>query len=261
MINLSVRFFGKFDVEAVDDVNLKMHEGELLGLVGESGSGKTMLALAVAGLNPRGQTEVTGEIRYGGVDLLKLSGKELRQIQGKDISMIFQEPMTSLNPLMKIGLQIEEPLKLHTNLSKNDRKTLALEAIEQVELPNPEKTYEKFPHQLSGGQRQRAMIAAAIITKPQLLIADEPTTALDTVVQGQIIELLKKINESAKVGILFISHDLSVVRKLCTRVAVMHNGKIVEDASTEDIFKNPQNDYTVSLINAIPGRSKRRRVI
>ena len=257
--NLTITFTDDFGGEAVLNVNLQMHQGERLGLVGESGSGKTMLALAVAGLYPRSRTDVTGEILFNGSDILKCSPKELRRLQGKEISMVFQEPMTSLNPLMKVGRQIEETLKLHTDLSPQRRRELALEVMDRVDLPEPELTYYKYPHQLSGGQRQRAMIASAIIADPKLLIADEPTTALDVTVQGQIIALLKRINVNRGVGVLFISHDLSVIRQLCSRVVVMHSGRIVEDGPTEEIFKNPQEDYTKQLISAIPTRSGRAR--
>ena len=256
--DLTVSFTDNWGGEAVNNANLRMDAGERLGLVGESGSGKTMLALTVAGLFPRDRTVVTGEMIFNGTDLLKCRQKELRSLQGKEICMIFQEPMTSLNPLMKVGKQIEEVLKLHTNLSSARRREKALEVMKHVELPDPELTYEKYPHQLSGGQRQRAMIASALIIDPQLLIADEPTTALDVTVQEQIIKLLKRINDDHGVGILFISHDISVIRRLCTRVAVMHAGSIVEQGPTEDVFQNPRHEYTKRLIAAIPTREKRR---
>ena len=257
--NLSITFTNDFGTEAVHNACLQMHPGERLGLVGESGSGKTMLALAVCGLYPRADTHVTGEILFNGIDMLKCNPKQLREIRGKDIGMVFQEPMTSLNPLIKVGKQIEETLRLHTNLRKQRRRELALEAMNNVELPNPEQLYNKYPHQLSGGQRQRAMIASSIISGPKLLIADEPTTALDVTTQSQIITLLRRINENHGVGILFISHDLSVIQRLCDRVAVMHSGMIVEDASTKEVFDNPKAEYTKRLIAAIPTREKRRR--
>ena len=174
--------------------------------------------------------------------------------------MIFQEPMTSLDPLMKVGRQIEEVLRIHTDKPPAEMKALALEVMEKVGLPDPPATYEKYPHQLSGGQRQRAMIAAAFIIDPKLLLCDEPTTALDVTVQAQILELLKRISVNRGIGLLFISHDLHVVRKLCTRVAVMHNGCIVETGPTEEVFRNPQDDYTKRLIAAIPTREKRKRM-
>jgi len=248
------------DTEVLHGICLHMERGERLGLVGESGSGKSVTALAVAGLLRRSSTEISGQILFEGKDLLRTPRDELRKIQGKEIGMIFQEPMTSLNPLMKVGHQIEEVLSIHTDKSPAERKALALEVMGKVGLPDPPVTYEKYPHQLSGGQRQRAMIAAAFIIDPKLLLADEPTTALDVTVQAQIIELLKRINVNRGIGLLFISHDLHVVRKLCTRVAVMHDGCIVETGPTEEIFQNPQDDYTKRLIAAIPTREKRKRI-
>jgi len=245
--------------EVLHGINLHMDAGERLGLVGESGSGKSVTALAVAGLVRRSRATISGEILFEGRDLLKCPREKLRAIQGKEIGMIFQEPMTSLNPLMKVGHQIEEVLRIHTDKSPAEMKALALEVMGKVGLPDPPTTYEKYPHQLSGGQRQRAMIAAAFIIDPKLLLADEPTTALDVTVQAQIIELLKRINVNRGIGLLFISHDLHVVRKLCTRVAVMHDGCIVETGLTEEIFHHPQEDYTKRLIAAIPTREKRKR--
>ena len=258
--NLNITFSGDYGVEAVHNANLQMQRGERLGLVGESGSGKTMLALAITGLYPRNLATLTGEILFEGSDILKSSPKELRRLRGKEMGMVFQEPMTSLNPLMRIGPQIEETLKLHTDMPPQKRRELAIETLDRVELPQPDLTYNKYPHQLSGGQRQRAMIASAIIADPKLLIADEPTTALDVTVQGQIIALLRRINENRGVGILFISHDLSVIRRLCDRVAVMHSGRIVEDAPTKEVFENPKDEYTKRLIAAIPTRTKRGRL-
>ena len=247
------------DNEVLHGINLHMDAGERLGLVGESGSGKSVTALAVAGLLRRSKVTLSGEILFEGRELLQLSRDEMRKIQGREIGMIFQEPMTSLNPRMKVGHQIEEVLRIHTDKSPEEMKALALEVMEKVGLPDPPVTYEKYPHQLSGGQRQRAMIAAAFIIDPKLLLADEPTTALDVTVQAQIIELLKRINVNRGIGLLFISHDLHVVRKLCTRVAVMQGGNIVETGPTEQVFRNPQDEYTKRLIAAIPTREKRKR--
>lgn len=254
--NLSVSFKGSKETLAVKGIDLHMDVGDSLGLVGESGSGKTVTALSVAGLLKRGDVKVRGEILFDGKDLLKCSPNEMRMLQGKDIGIIFQEPMTSLDPLMRIGRQIEETLRLHYNFSADDRKRLVLEVMEQVGLPDPEITYKKYPHQLSGGQRQRAMIAATFITRPKLLILDEPTTALDVTVQAQIIDLLKALNKECGISMLFISHDLRVVRRLCKKVAVMYQGKIVEQGPTEEIFNNPVHEYTKQLVAAATGRRK-----
>ena len=258
--DLRVSFLGpEGDGEVIHGINLSMAEGEMLGLVGESGSGKSVTALTIAGLLPRSKVQISGEVLFQGRDLLKCTREELRKIQGRHIGMVFQEPMTSLDPLMKAGLQVEEALHIHTDLPAAERKARAIEIMGRVGLPRPEYYYEKYPHQLSGGQRQRTMIASALITNPALLLADEPTTALDVTVQAQIIELLKEINRDMGTGILFISHDLHVIRKLCSRVAVMFQGSIVETGPTEEVFNHPQDEYTKRLIAAIPTREKRKR--
>lgn len=236
----------------VYDFDLKMNEGEIVGLVGESGSGKSMSAMAIAGLLSRKDLTKRGSINFEGVDMLNCSRSELRKIQGNDISIIFQEPMTSLNPVKKIGWQMEEALRIHTNLSDEERKKKALEMLANVDFDNPEVIYNKYPHELSGGMRQRVMIGAALICNPKLLIADEPTTALDVNTQEEILELLKRVNKNTNTGILFISHDLSVVERICHRVLVMYHGRIVEEGTCEQVFNNPQNEYTKQLIAAIP---------
>lgn len=261
--NLTVSFpSGKNSVQTVvENLSLTVEKGEMVGLVGESGSGKTMTALAAAGLLRHRGALVTGEILLNGRDLLRLTPKEMREIQGRDIGMIFQEPMTSLDPAKTVGWQIEETLRLHTSLTKDERRKRAAEVIKQVELP--ERVYNSYPHQLSGGQRQRAMIAAALISKPALLLADEPTTALDVTVQKQILLLLERECRAMGTAVLFISHDLSIVRMLCSRMIVMENGKAVEEGTSEKIFREPENEYTRELIAAVPdfSRSTDRRLL
>ncbi len=253
--DLRVRFHstGK---EAVRGVDMTIEPGQRLGLVGESGSGKTVTAMALSGLLQRGSAALSGQVLFQGRDVLTCPREELRAIQGPGIGVVFQEPMTSLNPLIRVGCQVEEVLRLHTDLTADQRRERALEAMVQVGLPEPEVTYEKYPHQLSGGQRQRAVIASAMVIHPKLLICDEPTTALDVTVQIQILRLLKSISVRYGVAILLISHDLSVVRRLCESVAVMYRGRIVERGNTEDVFASPQDDYTRRLIAAIPTRKR-----
>ena len=254
--DLHVKFHNR-SREAVSGVSLRIEDGEILGLVGESGSGKSVTAMSVAGLLPRKQCAYSGEILLDGKELLHIPRTELRKIQGKEIGVVFQEPMSAMDPLMKIGEQVEEVLLIHTKLSREERKALALEALEAVELPHPEEVYEKYPHELSGGMLQRAMIAAAIVIKPRLLLLDEPTTALDVTIQSQILDLLKKLNRESGISMLFISHNLQVVRKLCRRVAVMQRGVLVEEGETEEVFFYPQHEYTKRLIAAIPTRNRK----
>ena len=238
---------------AVEDFDLMLGKGEIVGIVGESGSGKSMSALAIAGLLNRKSLSKSGRIMFDGNDLLTCDRKTLRSYQGDEISIIFQEPMTSLNPVKRIGWQVEEPLFIHhPEISKELRKEKAIEMLRQVGLSNAEDVYSMYPHELSGGMRQRVMIAAAMIGNPQILIADEPTTALDVTVQAQIVELLKKLNNEMKTSIIFISHDLSLVNQLCQRVIVMQKGKIVESGKTIDVFTRPRDLYTKKLIAAIP---------
>ena len=254
--DLHVKFQNR-DREAVAGVSLSIGAGEIVGLVGESGSGKSVTAMSVAGLLPRKQCEYSGQIRLDGAELLHADRAALRKIQGKDIGVVFQEPQTSLDPLMKIGPQVEEVLRVHTKLGREERRRRALEAMAAVELPEPEAVYGKYPHQLSGGMLQRAMIAAAAIGSPKLLLLDEPTTALDVTIQAQILELLKKLNRESGMSMLFISHDLNVVRRLCGRVAVMQRGVLVEEGASEEVFRRPQHPYTRRLIAAIPTRQRK----
>ena len=242
---------------AVDGVSFSLEEGEILGLVGESGSGKTVTAMAVSGLLPRRQTEASGSVTLAGRALLHCTEAQLRAVQGSELAVVFQEPMTSLDPVRRIGPQVEESLRAHTRLSAGERRQRALEAMAQAELPDPEALCRKYPHELSGGMLQRVMIAAAIVSRPKLLLADEPTTALDVTIQAQILALLKKLNRETHMAILFISHDLHVVRKLCRRVAVMRRGRIVETGTAEALFRAPREDYTRQLIAAIPTRDRR----
>lgn len=238
---------------AVEDFDLMLGKGEIVGIVGESGSGKSMSALAIAGLLNRKSLKKSGRIMFDGSDLLTCDRKTLRSYQGDEISIIFQEPMTSLNPVKKIGWQVEEPLFIHhPEVTKPWRKEKAIGMLKAVGLENAEDVYNMYPHELSGGMRQRVMIAAAMIGDPKILIADEPTTALDVTVQAQIVELLKRFNKERKTSIIFISHDLSLVNQLCQRVIVMQHGNIVESGRTSDVFTHPRDIYTKRLIAAIP---------
>ncbi|MCR4789234.1 MAG: ABC transporter ATP-binding protein [Lachnospiraceae bacterium] len=251
--DLNIEFHDHIIPETVVyDFDLTLREGEIVGLVGESGSGKSMSALAIAGLLSRKDMKKRGQIYYDGKDLLSISRNELRSIQGNDISMIFQEPLTSLNPVKKIYDQVEEPLRIHTELDKEQRYEKVLKILKEVELDDPEHVMKQYPHELSGGMRQRVMIATAMIMEPKILIADEPTTALDVTIQSQIVKLLKKLNAQRKTAILFISHDLSLVNSLCERVLVMKDGYIVESGPTKQVFNDPKEEYTKKLIAAIP---------
>ena len=249
--DLHVKFHNR-DREAVAGISLTIRDGEILGLVGESGSGKTVTAMSIAGLLPKKQCDCSGQILLDGQDLLHAERSELRKLLGRKIGVVFQEPMSAMDPLQKVGKQVEEVLRVHTSLSPAGRREKALSALADVELLDPEKAYDSFPHQLSGGQLQRAMIAAAIVQRPRLLLLDEPTTALDVTVQAQIISLLQKLNREHEIAMLFISHNLQVVKKLCPRVAVMQTGEIVEQGETGAVFHAPQHPYTKRLIAAIP---------
>ncbi len=238
---------------AVDGMNLQLRKDEILCLVGESGSGKSLTGRAIMGLLPRPRVYTSGgSIRFGDEDLLKVSPARLREIRGNDISMIFQEPMTALNPVMTIGNQINEVVAVHRGQNKAKRKRAMLDMLVSVQLPEPEKLLDAYPHQLSGGQRQRAMIAMALVLEPKVLIADEPTTALDVTIQAQILKLIKELQKAHHTGVLFITHDFGVVAEISDRVAVMQEGKVVEFGESSQVLNHPRHPYTRSLIDAVP---------
>ena len=243
--------------ETLQQVDFQLYKNEILGIVGESGSGKSLTSLAVLGLLPSSAKITEGEILYNGDDLSTLSTKQLRKIRGKEISMIFQEPMSSLNPSMKCGPQVTEILLEHTALSKKEAKAETLRLFEKVKLPRPESIYDVYPHQISGGQKQRVMIAMAIACKPKILIADEPTTALDVTVQKEILLLLKSLQQETEMSIIFISHDLALVSEISNRVVVMYQGKIVEQNSASALFLQPKETYTKALLASKPSTTER----
>lgn len=252
--SLSISFISNKQVkEVIHSVSYELNKNEIVGIVGESGSGKSVSSLAIVGLLPKRVSQISsGEIRFNGQDLTQISPKEFQAIRGNDIAMIFQEPMSSLNPSMRCGDQVLEIILEHTSLSKTKAKSEVITLFEKVKLPTPEKTYKKYPHEISGGQKQRVMIAMAIACKPKILIADEPTTALDVTVQKEIIELLKTLQEDNEMSIIFISHDLSLVSEIADRILVMYQGEIVEQGITQDIFKHPKHNYTQALISSKP---------
>ena len=240
-------------LKAVDDVSFTIHKGETFGIVGESGSGKSVTALSLMGLlmGTTGKV-VEGEIFFEGKDILKCSDEERREMRGRDISMIFQEPMTSLNPVMKIGDQIMENILLHQKVSKEEAKKMTIDILKKTGLPRVEKMVDEYPFQLSGGQRQRVMIAMALVCNPKILIADEPTTALDVTIQAQILDLMNRLKAEIGTSILFITHDLGVVAEVCDDVVVMYCGRVVEKANVYDLFANPSHPYTEGLLASIP---------
>lgn len=240
------------EVPAVDDVSFHINEGEILGIVGESGCGKSVTSLSVMGLIQKPGKIVSGNILFNGEDLTKMSDKRMREIRGNDIAMIFQEPMTSLNPLFTIGNQLIEVIKIHHKWTKKQATDRAVEMLKLVGLPRAEELIHSYPHELSGGMRQRVMIAMAMICDPKLLIADEPTTALDVTIQKQILRLMKQLNHSLNTAIMLITHDLGVVAEVCERVVVMYAGRIVEEGDVKTIFKNPKHPYTMGLIKSVP---------
>ncbi|MFD2822447.1 ABC transporter ATP-binding protein [Lacinutrix iliipiscaria] len=259
--NLSISFFKeKEEKEIIHNISYCLYTNEILGVVGESGSGKSVSSLAIIGLLPKNISRITnGSITFKNEDLTQLNEKELQKIRGKKVSMIFQEPMSSLNPSMTCGKQVEEIILNHTSLSKKDAKARVISLFIDVKLPLPETTYNKYPHEISGGQMQRVMIAMAIACEPEILIADEPTTALDVTVQKDIIILLKELQAKTKMSIIFITHDLSLISEIAHRVLVMYQGHIVEQGSVSSIFKQPTHDYTKALINSRPSLDMRLR--
>ena len=241
------------EVKAIQGVNFEVFKGETLAIVGESGSGKSVTTKSIMRLLPKSSTEYkNGEILFDGKDLLKISEKDMQKVRGKDISMIFQDPMTSLNPTMTIGNQIMEPLFKHQKLGKADAWKKSVELLGLVGMPQPEMRMKQYPHQFSGGQRQRIVIAVALACNPKLLIADEPTTALDVTIQAQILELMKDLQKKIDTSIIFITHDLGVVANVADRVAVMYGGRIVEVGTVDEIFYNPQHPYTWGLLSSMP---------
>jgi oligopeptide/dipeptide ABC transporter ATP-binding protein len=246
-------------VRSVEGVHLTVHAGETVGLVGESGCGKSVTSLSIMRLVARPGRIVRGTIEFQGKDLLRLSNARMRRIRGNDIAMIFQEPMTSLNPVFPIGDQIAESLRLHLKLSRREAERRSIELLQQVGIPRPQQVVREYPHQLSGGMRQRVMIAIAMACQPQLLIADEPTTALDVTIQAQILDLMKRLQAEYGSAILMITHDLGVVAEMCERVIVMYAGRIVEEADVYTLFENPKHPYTQGLLRSIPRLGERNR--
>src|SRR5690554_595621 len=251
--NLQTSFFtDSGEVKAVDGVSFHVPAGKTLGIVGESGSGKSITALSILRLIQHPGKIVGGEILFEGENLLEKSKEEMRQIRGNEISMIFQEPMTSLNPVYTIGDQIGEVFRAHQKISKSEAKKRAIKMLQEVSIPSPEKRVNQYPFELSGGMRQRVMIAIALACNPKLLIADEPTTALDVTIQAQILELIKDLQRKREMSVIMISHDLGVIAETCDYVAVMYCGKVVEFSDVRTLFKEPKHPYTVGLLNSLP---------
>ena len=240
------------EVKALNDVSLVLREGEVLGVVGESGSGKSVTSYSVMGITPDPGRIIGGSVEFNGHRIDQLTEKELRKIRGKEVAMIFQDPMTSLNPVYTIGNQIEESILLHTDKSRAEAKARAVELLRLVGINEPEKRVRQYPHELSGGMRQRVMIAIALACEPKLLIADEPTTALDVTIQAQILELIMELKEKLGMAVLLITHDLGIVSSMCDRIAVMYAGKVVECGTTDDIFYDPKHEYTKGLLRSVP---------
>lgn len=241
--------------DAVKGISFSVADRAIIGLVGESGSGKSVTAMSICGLLPEGKADCSGSILLDGLDLLNCTPEELRCRQGTDLAVVFQEPMTSLDPVMKIGPQVEESLCIHTKKTPQERKEAALAAMAEAELPDPEVIYDKYPHELSGGMLQRVMIAAAIISRPKLLLADEPTTALDVTTQAQIIDLFQDLQHKLNTSIVFISHDLGVIGEISDEIAVLYAGYVMEHCDVTTLFKNPCHPYTFGLMASRQGRS------
>ncbi|MEK4254644.1 ABC transporter ATP-binding protein [Ureibacillus sp. FSL K6-2830] len=251
--NLHVNFRGLYGItEALKNMNLSIDSGEIVGIVGESGSGKSITALSILGLLEENAIIVQGEIYYKGKNLLKLKKKELHALRGKEIGMVFQEPMTALQPTMKIGQQLFHVIKKHRQLPKQEAKEAVIKALQEVHIDQPELVANKYPFELSGGMRQRVVIALAMAAPPNLLIADEPTTALDVTIQYEIIQLIKELNRKRGTSVLFISHDLGVVSNMCDRIIVMYAGEVVESGKTREVLIHPRHPYTKSLLKALP---------
>lgn len=255
--NLHTNFYihaGK--VQAIRGVDIELAKGESLGIVGESGSGKSVTMMSLMGLLDENGKVEEGSIIFDGQDITNFGYKEMQEIRGNKIGMIFQDPMTSLNPVYSIEYQLTEPLKLHRGMSHDEARKTAVEMMKKVGIPSPEKRLKQYPHEFSGGMRQRVMVAMALICQPKLIIADEPTTALDVTIQAQILELMKKLQEETGTSIILITHDLGVVADVCTRINVMYGGTLVEKGPTDDIFYTPKHPYTIGLLNSVPNPKK-----
>ncbi len=250
---LSVEFPGhEGALRAVRDVDFSLSSGEFVGLVGESGSGKSVTALTCLGLTPAPGRIASGSIKIQGQELQQMSAEELRRVRGGQIGFVFQEPMTALNPVLTVGFQIREAIRAHKSVTKKEAQGIAIDLLREVALPNPEQRVRSYPHELSGGQRQRVIVAMALAAEPRLLLADEPTTALDVTIQAQILELFQRLREERGLGILLITHDLGVVAETCQRVVVMYAGEVVEKAPVEELFRHPRHPYTQALMAALP---------